>query len=89
MNIFVYDKLWGPSQRVVTLFIYLGRLVGDVSFRRIFFIFFYLDLLVGDVSVKRGADLIGQLRGNCGQMCARKKMPRKFTFAKIENTLKY
>ena len=21
MNIFVYDKLWGPSQRVVTLFI--------------------------------------------------------------------
>ena len=70
---------------------YSGRLVADVSFRRIvlIFIFFDVDLLFGDVSVKRGADLIGQLRGNCGQMCARKKMPRKFTFAKIENTLKY
>ena len=28
MNIFVYDKLWGPSQRVVTLFDGTGRLDG-------------------------------------------------------------
>ena len=30
MNIFGYDKLWGPSQRVVTLFTLLSILIYDV-----------------------------------------------------------